>query len=277
MRGEHSKATMYGISSTGSSPHARGTRKELHRSLYDPGIIPACAGNTMTVTGSSSSSGDHPRMRGEHNAEAAANVGTQGSSPHARGTQRRHEFRLLRFGIIPACAGNTSWLPAGSWWDWDHPRMRGEHAAHYRHLAVHVGSSPHARGTLVWSTVDQTDPGIIPACAGNTAPDRSCDGVDRDHPRMRGEHNSPDNCAKGYLGSSPHARGTRDRASLSPRLQGIIPACAGNTIIAFGLVEPCGDHPRMRGEHAPRIFSNISYRGSSPHARGTLFAEGYDG
>ena len=112
----------------------------------------------------------------------------------------------------------------------DHPRIRGEHV-----------TAPDA-AVLV--------PGIIPAYAGNTSPVSFQ--------------------ISGVLGSSPHTRGTRDRARCR---------C------------PCTrDHPRIRGEHFACIFSDfwcagiipayagntaVMYRsqvmatGSSPHTRGT--------
>ena len=239
----------------GSSPHARGTRPctaAAKRPCRDhprmrgehgfrvrvpvevAGIIPACAGNT-SPRGLSAFAGwgssphargtrpswprqqsglrDHPRMRGEH------------------GFRVRVPVEVAR--IIPACAGNTGetelcdeWCPGsspharGTRARWaasttcprDHPRMRGEHArmtnvgnATARIIpacagntwlfAVETemasGSSPHARGTPCTQTAPSVGTG--------------------DHPRMRGEH---------------HER-------VDARLVdvGIIPACAGNTLI----------------------------------------------
>ena len=47
MRGEHPNAYNGIPESTGSSPHARGTRLATRRHATMPGIIPACAGNTL--------------------------------------------------------------------------------------------------------------------------------------------------------------------------------------------------------------------------------------
>ena len=115
-----------------------------------------------------------------------------GSSPHARGT-----LGCLR--LKPK-------------WPRDHPRMRGEHHVRRRRHRLELGiipacagntrqqrlgawrirgSSPHARGTRSWCKAWSCRRG--------------------DHPRMRGEH--------------PPPLGGRERVS------GIIPACAGNTLI----------------------------------------------
>ena len=152
--------------------------------------------------------------------------------------------------IVPACAGSTRPV-------WAAPCRRG-------------GSSPHARGALVGQLVEHL---------GN-----------RDHPRMRGEHEV---CR--------HANEIPD---------GIIPACAGSTAIASrastcavgsspharGAPMPAKvakelarDHPRMRGEHdmanavamanggiIPACAGStkqqgtpiMPFGGSSPHARG---------
>ena len=153
------------------------------------GIIPACAGST-----------------GWYQAPLTS---TAGSSPHARGAPNAEALRPVAV--------------------WDHPRMRGEH-----------NSTP----TCVRDPLR-----IIPACAGSTEGRRrrrlrdrgssphargapvgavGVDEVERDHPRMRGEHN----------------------LKLDIRVVdvGIIPACAGST------------------KHDGSL--NYGAEGSSPHARG---------
>ena len=50
---------------------------------------------------------DHPRMRGEHLAQAAVVYDGTGSSPHARGARNDNNTHRLERGIIPACAGST--------------------------------------------------------------------------------------------------------------------------------------------------------------------------
>ena len=131
----------------------------------------------------------------------------------------------------------------------DHPRIRGEHVGL---LLLRV------RGLR-----------IIPAYAGSTARARR-------PPTLRG-------------GSSPHTRGA-PRAPRPPRAHvGIIPAYAGSTSQGWFPCCGCGDHPRIRGEHAgevaaahvlagiiPAYAGSTGYflqwpafhGGSSPHTRG---------
>ena len=209
-------------------------------------------------------------MRGEHMKSASSACGLPGSPPHARGTRGRSPGALRQSGIIPACAGNTlrdSRLPERLE---DHPRMRGEHSSSSSSCSCTRGTSPHARGTLEVGGAGKGRPGIIPACAGNTPSRTRRPSCGRDHPRMRGEHNSDSHRRNLLAGSSPHARGTHRAGVRLYRTVGIIPACAGNTRPYPSRSSPWRDHPRMRGEHMARTPTSAASTGSSPHARGTL-------
>ena len=270
MRGEHSWDGIVSKKGRGSSPHARGTHDGRIAGRYRDGIIPACAGNTIITVLTNNGERDHPRMRGEHTIESANKDTASGSSPHARGTRQAGTANVFRPGIIPACAGNTAFSSLARLSNWDHPRMRGEHTRGFSLPKISRGSSPHARGTLAGIGHLRPQPGIIPACAGNTEQTDAAKVIWRDHPRMRGEH-----CVMSWLvllsmGSSPHARGTLDVECGGKSLDGIIPACAGNTGQPTAVHHGRRDHPRMRGEHLGTQYASQSNRGSSPHARGTL-------
>ena len=107
MRGEHSNLRRADTYNWGSSPHARGTLADVHDLFHAAGIIPACAGNTRLKLACILHTGDHPRMRGEHDLPEGLDTGKTGSSPHARGTPTQQEQVAGLRGIIPACAGNT--------------------------------------------------------------------------------------------------------------------------------------------------------------------------
>ena len=94
--------------------------------------------------------------------------------------------------------------------------------------------------------------GIIPACAGSTAPHGRTARPKRDHPRMCGEHSFNIQQVAGEQGSSPHVRGAPGRRRSEPPGQGIIPACAGSTFDMIEILRQIGDHPRMCGEHVRR-------------------------
>ena len=147
--------------------------------------------------------------------------------------------------------------------------MRGEHGTRRTRPHPPRGSSPHARGTPRTHCRVEGRNGIIPACAGNTNYSTRTCRVGRDHPRMRGEHHAAALSPTHSRGSSPHARGTHTPYPRPMRPRGIIPACAGNTVLDDRVGGDVGDHPRMRGEHTAGSAIWAACRGSSPHARGT--------
>ena len=269
LRGEHMFWPAGRSLVCGSSPLARGTRSPIGSCACLSGIIPACAGNTTVAAIRRCRARDHPRLRGEHSHWRLRTWRISGSSPLARGTLRSLSALSLAAGIIPACAGNTPRPRRSPAWAWDHPRLRGEHVLVRSLVCVLLGSSPLARGTLIFQYDRVSDFGIIPACAGNTwggACGGSCLG---DHPRLRGEHGIIQRVHNGRRGSSPLARGTPPIRVMKSPDGGIIPACAGNTTHLPILRDMAEDHPRLRGEHKSSVVGNLPDVGSSPLARGT--------
>ena len=189
-------------------------------------------------------------MRGVHSHHNGSGHCQSGSSPHARGPPSGTDFRHLPLRIIPACAGSTSRDDAISYLFKDHPRMRGVHHVINGGLQISVGSSPHARGPLKYE---------------HQGSNRSWD-----HPRMRGVHFFVNPFFLSHSGSSPHARGPLMPFGTSRKDPGIIPACAGSTVIAIRIALRRKDHPRMRGVHQMGHLIISQSTGSSPHARGPL-------
>ena len=64
-------------------------------------------------------------------------------------------------------------------------------------------------------------------------------------------------------------RGTRHPGKTPYRYWGIIPAHAGNTVIAWPVMACERDHPRACGEHLRLLVIVSSFLGSSPRMRGT--------
>ena len=193
----------------------------------------------------------------------------KGSSPRVRGTHQLDQGARHRAGIIPACAGNTRHAAIAVAKNGDHPRVCGEHSDANAARSFSSGSSPRVRGTPPLAAGKYHRPGIIPACAGNTAELLEELLNDGDHPRVCGEH--PPQCRKpdDRPGSSPRVRGTLPVVAEHLLRHGIIPACAGNTDFAALLVLPSRDHPRVCGEHLiPHLATSFGV-GSSPRVRGT--------
>ena len=139
------------------------------------------------------------------------------------------------------------------------------------------GSPPLARGTDYILFRYSCQAGITPACAGNRKPPLGGIFYKGDHPRLRGEQ--PDFFAKIeiFLGSPPLARGTEEAAEGSGILEGITPACAGNSARRSHPPGLLRDHPRLRGEQFTYPSADRHSIGSPPLARGTAFEEARGG
>ena len=247
--GEHSLAAYTITLNPGSSPRVRGTLESSCFRYFPTGIIPACAGNTISPESTSCWSWDHPRVCGEHVALVAPALVQAGSSPRVRGTPERRRRRKRRHGIIPACAGNTLYNAGASIISGDHPRVCGEHPLVRTRICHRPGSSPRVRGTPTNTLSDPRCSGIIPACAGNTVPCGVIVFVGWDHPRVCGEHLGGLSAILFFTGSSPRVRGTHVDDPDVERARGIIPACAGNTTTPEVSANNPRDHPRVCGEH----------------------------
>ena len=235
-------------SGVGSSPHTRGARS----------------------SGRSGRSGrrDHPRIRGEHALRATETGPLLGSSPHTRGARRADPRQNSESRIIPAYAGSTDSGPTLVLAARDHPRIRGEHESVPLSFHFLAGSSPHTRGALTWDLIKSIAKRIIPAYAGSTGVYLALHPPQRDHPRIRGEHNRNRSFSLGIRGSSPHTRGARYAVRTPARRRRIIPAYAGSTGRGGRRAWTSRDHPRIRGEHSGAITPIEQGPGSSPHTRG---------
>ena len=148
MCGEHATVVYEVIALQGSSPHVRGARRSPAIYRRCAGIIPACAGSTVTPDSVTLVYRDHPRMCGEHPSMSMVLPLTEGSSPHVRGAPWSTSCGTTPRGIIPACAGSTGYETARRKFERDHPRMCGEHDVCVMARVLATGSSPHVRGAL---------------------------------------------------------------------------------------------------------------------------------
>ena len=114
MRGVHKGVMEGGGGHAGSSPHARGPLRGIRAFGFGAGIIPACAGSTLSISDSFSQRQDHPRMRGVHHQRRQGFWTPSGSSPHARGPHSSTLPATPAPWIIPACAGSTFSLEPSS-------------------------------------------------------------------------------------------------------------------------------------------------------------------
>ena len=151
--------------------------------------------------------------------------------------------------------------------------MRGERMIVPVASMAIAGSSPHARGTPRGQLQRRIGDRFIPACAGNAYWHMQWRRGVPVHPRMRGERARHEGSRGLAIGSSPHARGTPlDRFEVRGDLR-FIPACAGHALSALTCDCLVSVHPRMRGERNIYAWRDCRRDGSSPHARGTHFAQ----
>ena len=172
----------------GSSPHTRGARRHRRQIPRPRRIIPAYAGSTRRASSRRTTTGDHPRIRGEHADIIIFRSIAAGSSPHTRGALGAECHGLPGVGIIPAYAGSTGRQPRPLARGPDHPRIRGEHTSFARWFHGRMGSSPHTRGAPLLRRAVLKVIWIIPAYAGSTRSSTVSGSPSQDHPRIRGEH-----------------------------------------------------------------------------------------
>ena len=174
IRGEHARFPIAAKPDNGSSPHTRGAPQARLRRGFRPRIIPAYAGSTIVVTTHIERHQDHPRIRGEHEANSLDGQTMAGSSPHTRGARLPFRASPRRLRIIPAYAGSTRTRGDAGSQTPDHPRIRGEHALIPLAILAGLGSSPHTRGALERRIVRPLMVRIIPAYAGSTGSTSPC-------------------------------------------------------------------------------------------------------
>ncbi|RYQ46226.1 hypothetical protein PG1780B_1256 [Bifidobacterium pseudolongum subsp. globosum] len=98
----------------GSSPRMRGKLPRIARRVFQHGIIPAHAGQTLRWSVSMWRPADHPRACGANNFSTYHCTLFPGSSPRMRGKHILNIVTQLWERIIPAHAGQTSSLQSCS-------------------------------------------------------------------------------------------------------------------------------------------------------------------
>ena len=173
---------------SGSSPRVR-RKRVMCGSIFCPnGLIPACAGKTLSRRTAQRASSAHPRMCGENQGLTWQQLPTAGSSPHVRGKPRDGTRVDHLGGLIPACTGKTSqrarrWSESRA-----HPRVCGENMACWPARVSVSGSSPRVRGKLSGFVRLCLGYQLIPACAGKTTQTQTTWCSPSAHPRVCGEN-----------------------------------------------------------------------------------------
>ena len=278
IRGERARDRISGEREDGSSPHTRGTLKNLGGFEEAARFIPAYAGNAAGVAHALGGAQVHPRIRGERATAHSAAIFNAGSSPHTRGTPQVPGHRPARHRFIPAYAGNAGRRYGQAPCRPVHPRIRGERWTSSFCPRKAAGSSPHTRGTQFLQHRVFFKQRFIPAYAGNAPGSSASAGRSAVHPRIRGEREYVRGMADAGVGSSPHTRGTHGQDAGQYEFERFIPAYAGNAFSQEKQQFERAVHPRIRGERRNPPPTHRHVFGSSPHTRGTraafVFAHG---
>ena len=147
-RGENASGPFWRRFPWGSSPLTRGKRRRAHLLDRVPGLIPAHAGKTQTLSPTMFISRAHPRSRGENRVALTQLANAGGSSPLTRGKHGGHGLADADRGLIPAHAGKTMRPDVTPRGHRAHPRSRGENVNGAGAAAFSSGSSPLTRGKL---------------------------------------------------------------------------------------------------------------------------------
>ena len=232
------------------------------------GLIPACAGKTSPRWFATAYVWAHPRVCGENENRDRRRLTLYGSSPRVRG---KHGFAAKHSGprgLIPACAGKTSFSRCALMVVRAHPRVCGENEFFEVCVTGGQGSSPRVRGKLWDAGTPKLTARLIPACAGKTRGPEARGRYRQAHPRVCGENRLRVWLAVFGRGSSPRVRGKRGEFRGRWWRVGLIPACAGKTSSGRTTGVTSGAHPRVCGENGliTRFWGGVG--GSSPRVRG---------
>ncbi len=254
----------------GPSPRVRGIPAAANEGGDRPGSIPACAGNPSMRASAISRRTVHPRVCGESGTHSTRPLLLMGPSPRVRGIRAAAGAAAGGRGSIPACAGNPPRFQAQSDSTRVHPRVCGESDQVSGTGSSRRGPSPRVRGIRRRLPPAEGRHGSIPACAGNPVADAVCTRRRGVHPRVCGESSALPEMSVAGAGPSPRVRGIRRLPLLTGRLEGSIPACAGNPAHRSRHPRRSGVHPRVCGESLDKAGLLALVEGPSPRVRGIL-------
>ena len=285
-----------GLTMRGSSPLARGLLRLPLSFGCSERIIPARAGFTDPPVPPYLTFRDHPRSRGVYHFVSFRSVARNwiiparagftrpapprrrspsGSSPLARGLQKRLGVAAAHARIIPARAGFTGSSGPGGSRCGDHPRSRGVYTHERRtgddptwiiparagftqvhpHDLAGCQDHPRSRGVYLEQIArDVEKSGSSPLARGLPTMARWREAVMVDHPRSRGVYERIQPWPDKKPGSSPLARGLPRPCKISSARPGIIPARAGFTAGTARTMRMPRDHPRSRGVYRNADF-----------------------
>ena len=232
------------------------------------GSIPARAGEPRTGKPVAGSCGVYPRACGGTVGDTRRVLVSRGLSPRVRGNLRALARLLVRFGSIPARAGEPQSTPANRTISEVYPRACGGTFANITNMAQGDGLSPRVRGNLPIVCVINERVRSIPARAGEPSAFTSSQSSSRVYPRACGGTGGCPTSCQYARGLSPRVRGNRWAGHPPAKHDGSIPARAGEpNARATGRWQPAV-YPRACGGTGQPIAPSSGLFGLSPRVRG---------
>ncbi len=167
-RGDHITGGQVTDEHYGSPPHAWGSLELVTQAERQLRFTPTRVGITEALSKHQDLQAVHPHTRGDHKGFSADQTLVTGSPPHAWGSQyvEAPDFEILRF--TPTRVGITLSVSDSSTVSSVHPHTRGDHEDHLNHALAHIGSPPHAWGSLTGPTRDILTDRFTPTRVGIT-------------------------------------------------------------------------------------------------------------
>ena len=236
----------------GLSPRVRGNRNAADPRLRIPGTIPACAGEPWFRPAALGRRGDYPRVCGGTQRLRVHRRGEYGLSPRVRGNRNLGKPRQNARGTIPACAGEPRRPESNRRGRGDYPRVCGGTGVDFPAEILCPGLSPRVRGNRPSQHDWDGFYGTIPACAGEPGASGSPGSPEWDYPRVCGGTGRVVIDALQDEGLSPRVRGNLAFGLNELQQRGLSPRVRGNRLGAFGGGRLDGTIPACAGEPADR-------------------------
>ena len=168
MCGADKRINVPGNGLVGSSPRVRSRREQTLTEADEPGIISACAEQTISSGSPVWPVRDHLRVCGADRRFRPFAAVRYGSSPRVRSRPSSTRHRSSSAGIISACAEQTTCSAAHCSASRDHLRVCGADSLYSSGCKVSQGSSPRVRSRHAGHAGRPVARGIISACAEQT-------------------------------------------------------------------------------------------------------------
>ena len=170
----------------GLSPHLRGSPRDVRAGRDAHGPIPAPAGQPTPAMVGAHAYKAYPRTCGAADYPLRAPCGSQGLSPHLRGSLGQAARDPPHLGPIPAPAGQPRMGRSVRQVNKAYPRTCGAATANPLTMPDFRGLSPHLRGSPMTAANGSPLRRPIPAPAGQPASSRSAYFAARAYPRTCG-------------------------------------------------------------------------------------------